>query len=143
MTNLGTVTSGSGAIALFGLRNPTAGNKTLHLTWTGSTQITTSAISFSGVNQTSDGAAFTNFNSATNAAPISVAVTSATGNIVVGGFVSAANFSSVSGTQVFIDNTCAVNAAAANRDAGAASVTITGNPGSGVLSAVAGVSVAP
>jgi len=64
MTQLGRITNAfAGDLLLFGLRAPTPGNKTLSVSWTTASRYTVNAISFTGVNQTSDAAAFTNFNS--------------------------------------------------------------------------------
>ncbi len=129
MTLLGTVNVVGGAnetIALFGLRNPTSGNKTFSTSWTTATGCTVFGISFTGVDQTSDAAAFKNVNSAhaTSTAP-SVTITSATGDIVVAWFAhdnGSADFSSLNNTTLY--NGSGVNDGAANRAAGAASVAM-------------------
>jgi hypothetical protein len=141
MTSIGSVSGGgTSQVFMFGLLNPHSGTLSSQINWTGSSQIIVEYMSFNGVNSTFANA-FKNFASATNAAPISTSVTSATGNIVVGGFASATNFTSTNQTQDFIDNTATTNAAAANHASGAASVTLTGNPGNVAAAAVAGVSV--
>src|SRR5205823_5976953 len=71
MTSIGSLATANSVTYIFGLRNPVAGNKTLTANWTGTGQTTLYGISFSGVNQASDAAAFKNFNSvsATTASP--------------------------------------------------------------------------
>lgn len=127
MTLLGTVSiSANAMIALFGLRNPTSGNKTFSTSWTTATSCTVFGISFTGVDQTSNAAAFKNFNSATgtSTAP-SVTITSATGDAVVAWFMhdnGSFDFSSLNNTTLY--NGSGVNSGAANRAAGAASVAM-------------------
>lgn len=83
MTEVLFVANGTnGWISIFGLIAPTAGNKTLTCSWTNNNGGYLSCASFTGANQTSVAAAFTNTASATGtASPASVAVTSAVGNI--------------------------------------------------------------
>lgn len=130
MTLLGTIinTAGvEGTVALFGLRNPTSGNKTLSTSWTTASIVCLFGISFTGVDQTSDAAAFMHFNSATgNSAAPSVTITSATGNIIVGAFVPGSN--TTDWTSVNNTTLCLVigDMLAMNRAAGAASVAMSG-----------------
>ena len=132
------------SVWIFGLRAPTTGNKTLHISWTNTSQVFIDAVSFTGVNQTSDAAAFSNFNSTGNnaASSLSVNITSAVGNIVVGGhLLDGTTINTVSGTQVYIDNSGVNVDGAMNNDTGAATVTLTqtGTSGGGRISA--GISI--
>lgn len=76
-------------VFIFGLRNPTSGNKTLALSWTNNAWIGGNAVSFTGVEQSNDGAAFPHTNTASTITntPVSIIITSATGNWTVGGYV--------------------------------------------------------
>lgn len=129
MTLIGTVnTAGTnGTVAIFGLRNPTSGNKTFSTSWTGASLATIFGVSFTGVDQTSDANAFKNFNSATgNSTTPSVTITSATGNIIVGAFVNSDNtvdWTSVNNTTLCVTLGLQL---AMNRAAGAASVAMSG-----------------
>jgi hypothetical protein len=143
MTLLGLVTSGSqGRVALFGLRNPTSGNKTFSTSWTTTAQCAMFGISFTGVLQTSDALAFPNFNSATgtSTAP-SVIITSATNDITVGVLsAGGSTFSSVNNTSLYT----AANfvPSAMNRGAGAATVTHSGVLAASNTWVIGGVDVA-
>jgi hypothetical protein len=102
---------------VFGLRAPVSGNKTLKIHWgTGTNECFMSAMSFTGVNQVSDAAAFPN-----NAITIAgnVAVTSNTGHYVSGGG-QANTIGTITGTTIFSDSSSGsfINAAA-NYDVGA------------------------
>jgi|SRR5882724_215259 len=141
MTLLKSQTHTSGANndagVIFGLRNPTSGLKTLALSWTTAQFPTVEAISFNGVDQTSDAAAFPNAIS-NNTATINVA--SAVGNIPV----SLAVFSSLtafSQTNLYFDATSSGADSSASRAAGAASVTFTVTTPAGAQSLL-GVDVA-
>lgn len=130
-----------GTLWYFCLRNPTAGLKTLAVSWTGSAGHSACAISFTGVDQSSDANAFPHSNSATAAnGTLSMAVTSATGNIpvVLGatGTISAPNQ-----TQIFLDAT-APDDAGGQRAAGAASVTFTWTNGSATTWGMVGSDIA-
>lgn len=73
-------------VFIFGLRNPASGNKTLNISWTNSNTIALNAISFTGVDQTSDGTAFPHTATSNNAGgALSIAVTSAVGNWTIAG----------------------------------------------------------
>lgn len=124
MTNLGSQSSGTSGIAyLFGLRNPTAGNKTLTATWGTAGECALFGASFSGVNQTSDAAAFAHFNSATGTSTTpAVTITSATGDIALCGVVDPQTWSSSTQTNVFNDPSGNLFSCAGDRAAGAASV---------------------
>lgn len=127
----------------FGLRNPTSGaGKILTINWTNAAQIKVMGVSFSGV-AGSDVAAFKNFTSASNTAPITVNVTSAIGHKTVAAMGSLANFTSVNNTQVALDNACSTWAVAGNYASGAGLVAMTGSPGSAVTSLAVGMDVSP
>jgi hypothetical protein len=85
MTQVGTILHASDKqIFLFGLVAPTSGNKTAHLAWTGTAQVTVFAMSFSGVNQSSVASAFVNFNSGTfTGTSLSLTITSAANDVAV------------------------------------------------------------
>jgi len=145
MTLIGTVdTAGTnGTVALFGLRNPTSGNKTFSTSWTTASVANIFSVSFTGVDQTSDVAAFKNFGSATgNSSAPSVAITSAVGDIVIGAFTNSTNATDITA----VNNTAlCVNAGfqlAMNRAAGAASVTMSATLGGTDQWAAIGVDVA-
>lgn len=154
MTLLGeahTATAGT-QVFLFGLRNPTSGNKSVSFAWTTGTQVIMQACSFSGVVQTSDAAAFPHFTSANSAAPSQITITSATGDMVVGVWSNASNFTSVTGGSGSIfsvtgpgyNNGGSTNAVASVYGTGASSVMLTGNPGNSTAAngIVAGVDIA-
>ncbi len=85
MTSLGTmITTGNLAIQLFGLVNPTPGNKILTATWTETVQAVLSAQSYRGSINSGVATAFLHFatSSGTAGAP-TITITSATGNISV------------------------------------------------------------
>ncbi len=153
MTPLVNTTSGTAGVFLFGLRNPTPGtNLTLTSTFAGAGgQTIIAACTFQGANVTSDATAFPAASrvSATNLAPISVAVPSATGNIVWAGFGSVANFTSTSGVigaggcTGSCDNTGSQWATAHDYwNATGSSTTVSASPGSGTTSSVAAIGIA-
>jgi hypothetical protein len=131
MTLINHATNGNQSIWFFGLRNPSKNPTTqsMTITWTNAAQITPCSTSFSGVDQTSDAAAFKNFNSATNGTPISVGITAAAGDMQVAAFSSPVNFTSTNNTLQNIQNTGNSFASAANLASGSGTVTMTGNPG--------------
>jgi hypothetical protein len=91
---------------IFGLRNPASGNKTLNVSATNTAADNfVNCVSFSNVNQASDGAAFPNVagqvtGSGTGA---TLSVTSASGHIVVGVF-EANSGPTLLGSTIFYDN---------------------------------------
>ncbi len=123
--------STSGCMAIFALRAPATGSgHTATISWTSAAQVTVEASSWTGVDQTSDANAFKHFNSATgtSTAP-SVAITSATGNIVLGGICGeggGADITSINGTQIYLSSGVVTEQSASNRQTGAASVTVSG-----------------
>jgi len=119
--------SNQATVQWWAIRSPHSGNKTLAVTWDGTaSNITVCGISFSGVVQTSDGAAFNNAvtNTGISFAPV-IVVSSNTSDMAVGGFNGVNhNFSSVDNTSIYINNTNLGSTGAANRAAGAASVNL-------------------
>lgn len=119
----------AGAVAVFGLANPIAGNKTLNVAWsTVVSQTSANAVSFTGVDQTGGVTSYPHAAGATGSTTTpTIAITSATGNMVVAGHSSAAagTFTSTNNTNIFIDNALTNTSNAANRAAGAASVSMT------------------
>lgn len=128
----------------FGLRAPVSGAKNLHVAWTNSAAVAVFMCSWSGVNQGSNAAAFKNFNSATNAAPVAITITASSGDKTFAGYGSLANFASASGTLVGIgiDNTMNTWATAASYASGP-NPTLSGSPGSATTSVAAGFDIAP
>lgn len=118
---------GNSNVALYGLLNPASGALALTGSWTGAKDYCVSGVSFTNVNQASIAAAFPNGHTATGTTnPNSVAVPSAVGNMAVAAFANdASTYSATSGTNIFIDNTPSLISAAATRDNGAATVTMT------------------
>lgn len=144
MAVLGSVTFSGDTVVLFGLRAPIAGNKTLLFSWTGSAAGNTAcAISFSGVSQTSNAAAFSNFNSSTgNGTSVLVAVTTKTGDMVVGQLGSGGQaLSAVGPTQIYLDNTSVGFFTAGARGTGAASAVLVATAASAVNWIAAGIDV--
>lgn len=139
MTQIVSKDAGGARIStIFGLRAPTVGtNLTGRISWTGSSEIFGAFIQLSGVDQTSDGAAFPHTQVGSTA---TISVTSATGNIVIACESSGAGQGTSTGTLIYDDHTSgAVINAMAQYDAGAASVTI-GN--SGLNDTICGVDIA-
>lgn len=130
MTLIGSQKTGSFSyLLIFGLVGPTTfGNKTINVSWTGSSISSVCASSWKGVLQTGGTASFASYNTAvaTSAAP-SVTITSAANNMVIGLIgVSATSgtLSALSGTQIYIDSNHANNGS--NYNAGAATVVVSG-----------------
>lgn len=100
---------------IFGLRNPASGNKTLRLNCTGTfTSGFMNTISFSHVNPANDAAAFPNFiGSNAPGTPNSITITSGLNNYVIAAWSSLSN-TSVSDTQLFLQNTGTVWDTASN-----------------------------
>lgn len=131
---VGTVIADSGppcGAAMYGRLNPTSGNKSLVLAWTGggSFEVHACAISFTGVDQTSPAVAFPHgaHNNANGASPATVTITSAAGNMVVACHTQ--NFSAwgaVSGTTLATDGVTGPNLGVVSNYAnGAPSVAMT------------------
>jgi hypothetical protein len=115
-----------GTVVIFGLRNPTRGNKTLSCATSGPAQQYLHVSSYNNVNQTSDGAAFPyNHGAGGTGNTVSNPVTSATGDMVVdAGVDSGYNFSAPTGTILFNDIGGATRDAAASYNPGSATVTV-------------------
>lgn len=114
---------------LFGLINPTAGNKAARVTWTGgTTEVTVQAESWTNVDQTGGVTSFPNASGATgNSNSASVGVTSAVGNWTVSAAVAGSlqAISSVSATQTFLIHGHGNIECGGSRATGSASNTMT------------------
>lgn len=115
--------------AMYGLVAPTAGNKSLVISWTGNNEMHAAAISFTGVDQTSVAVAFPHGTNAkvNGASPTTITITSAVGNMVVAAHAQNLSvFGVISDTTLAVDNASGPNTAnAANYAAGAATKTLT------------------
>lgn len=124
--------------------NPVSGNKTLKVTWNAVTaEMYIGAQSYTGVDQTGGATSFAHFNgtSGISAAP-SIAITSATGNIVVAAIAQDGNLNTVSGTLFWaIDNTGPNIGVGMFRSAGVASVTMSGSIGGTANWSISGVDI--
>lgn len=112
-------------VFLFGLRNPASGNKTLNVSATNvAADNFVNCVSFSNVNQTSDALAFPNPTGAFTVT--SIAVTSASGHIAVGGFSNGSNNGTILGVTVINDASSGaiINAAADYVVSSGASTTV-------------------
>lgn len=127
-------------VFIYGLRNPTAGNKTLAVSWTTSLWFAGNAISFTGSETSSDAAAFPHTNTATGAGTtsLSISITSAVGNWTVGGYVSLNGTGTTNHTLWFDSSTAGLftnDNVLSQQATGAATVTFTdtwtGNAGWG------------
>lgn len=119
---------------VFGLVAPDTGANNFVVTWTGAAggNFDIAALSVVGADQT--GGTTTFAHSTPNTAgtnPSTVTVTSATGNICFAVHTVGSNYVTASGTDIGHNNVHSVAAFAANRDAGAASVTLTYSNGGG------------
>lgn len=121
-----TVFNNGPPVYVFGLLNPTTGNKTLHLSWTTSSEICGAALAYDGVDTSSFAAAFTNVNKAGNtSANPTVVVTSATDDAAVASVLSTNGLSAPTQTSVFLESGFTYsNAYAMQRAVGAASVSL-------------------
>lgn len=134
--------STTGVSQIWGLRAPAVGNKTLHIAWTnaeGDNMVC--GIAFNGVAQANDAAAFPNINSAFGVATI--AVTSTSGNQVVGVFQGGAAFTGILGTSIYTDNVNGsfINGASDYVSSGASSVSVGSAVSVGPAGGIAGVDV--
>lgn len=122
-----------GESQLWGLVAPTAGNKTLKVTWTGTSDLYINGTSWTGVDQTGGTTSFPNSQSiqgttvaaGTNAlpSPAPIVITSAVGNATMAVVsMDAGSLSLPTQTQTFLDNTLTQDGAA-SRAAGAATVS--------------------
>lgn len=119
------VPTGGQHVYAFGLVNPAAtGSVTIKFSWTTSSIGVCGAQSYLGTATTSVANTFYNNNTATGSTgtTASVAITSQTGDLVVGIMASDNTVSAVSGTTIWLDNT--VSDDAAHYASGAATVTL-------------------
>lgn len=115
--------------ALYGLVNPTSGNKTLKATWTGSNEACMNIVAVTGADQTGGATTFQNSAAATgNSSAPSVSVTSAVGNFCMSAVATGSlqGINSVSAIQVMLFHGAGTIEGGGSRAAGAASVTMTG-----------------
>jgi hypothetical protein len=119
----------------YGLVNPHAGNKTLAVSWTGTSAYSIDALSLSGVDQVNPFQNVTSNGNASSGTP-SVTVTSAIGDYVFAGFASAATGTATNQTQLFFDTGSSYPVASAAYAAGAATVTLTSDNGTGRFFAI-------
>lgn len=147
MTQLAEVNQGdsTSTIVLFGLLNPAPGTQTLAGSWTNARDFCVAAVSFSGVNTTSIGAAFpTTATNTGNSSTASVTVASTSGDRVISAFAQGGanrlTFGSVTGVQIFIDATGNI-AGGESWIAGSASITQTAAVAGSVAIDVAGTFV--
>lgn len=125
MTLIDTVNNaGSRRVDLWGLVNPTSGNKTLTCNWTGSSEANLNALSFTNVNQTGGTISFPN--SVTNtgtSTTVTNTVSSTTSDAVVDSVNNnGASLSSPTQTQTYLTTTGSISSGG-SRSAGASSVT--------------------
>jgi hypothetical protein len=120
-----------GRAAIFAMVNPASGSNTLSASWTTSSDAYMYAVSYTGVDQTGGATSFPHGTSATGTIAAggsgnsSVSVTSATNNAVQACHShDQGNIGTTNQTQLFVDNALTTDAAA-NRAAGAASVSMT------------------
>lgn len=137
MTLISSKVNGVASAVIFGLRNPTPGKKTLALSWTGANYPSVCAISFSGVEQSSDANAFKNAISGTSA---SLGVTSASGDMALAVAAASGSLTTFNQTALYLDTTSNGADSAASYAAGASSVTFTIGGGSGSL-ALSGIDI--
>ena len=122
-------TSSTRSGAIYALVAPTAGNKQLKITWTGTNECSLGCASYTGASQAAIATACPNgvTSSGTSAAP-NIVVTSATGDIVFGIFNDNNQvWTTTSGNTVWTETALVVENAAGAYVAGAASVTLTYN----------------
>lgn len=110
---------------LYGLVNPTTGNRNGRITYSGSVAETFfELVAFDGADQTGGSTTFAN--AATNtgtSTTASVAITSASGNMTLAAFTGPQVLSSPTQTQLYVDNGGAATSGAASYANGAGSVT--------------------
>lgn len=121
LTQLGTLGFGGNQGYIFGLLNPVAGNKTLALSWAGTSQLIVGSFSVSHA------AAFRNANTASGTSTTAaVTVVSQANDLVSSVFATSQFFTGVfSGTQIYVQSGGATWNASASYDPGSASVTAT------------------
>lgn len=131
-TSTGTNGGCTCAGVIYGMVGPPSGAHTLSISWTtGTVEVHATVASFSGVNQTNVATAFPHgtfvVNNTATASPITAAVTSASGNIVVAaGSDQTSAWGAISGTLIASDDTTGPQLTyASNYTAGAATVSPT------------------
>lgn len=130
ITNLSDSTTSSHHVYLYGLVNPTSGNKTLSVSWTGTYDLDEQAVSWTGVDQTGGATSFPNATSNSGTSnSASVVITSATGDAVMDVIATGYSFAlnSVSATQTFKIAGAGSIESGGSRAAGASTVTQTGS----------------
>lgn len=115
----------TGRADLYGLVNPTAGAKTLKLTWNAvNSDVCMNGVSWTGADQTGGVTSFPHSTSANgNSGTASLVVTSATNNATMVTVDGQGNLSAPTQTQTFLDSTPASMSGGGSRAAGAATVT--------------------
>lgn len=148
LTLIGTVSNAgaNGRTEVWGLVNPTSGNKTLRASWTTGSQAVIGAVAWTGVDQSGGATSFPNFNSATGTGTTaSVTITSGTGHAVIAGHVNTtgSGMSAVNNTQLHRITFASVIDFGANYQAtGASSIALTATIGSNGWGS-AGCDIAP
>jgi trimeric autotransporter adhesin len=115
------------ATALYGLINPTSGNKTLRISWTGNLEAHACAIAFTGVDQTSVAVAFPNgaTHFVNGASPATVTVNSATGDMAAACHANTfSGWGAISGTTLATDSGTGPNLAIASNYANGAAPNV-------------------
>jgi hypothetical protein len=120
----------NGTSELWGLVNPTIGNKTLAMSWTTTARVFIAGMAFNGVDQT--GGATTFPNTANSASATTLTISSAIYRKVMCCGTTTAVLGTISGTTIFSDSASGtfINSFA-NYDDGATSVTIGSSGGAG------------
>ncbi len=100
-----TLSANGQAVALYGLVNPTTGNKTLRLTWTNASEVVVNAVAWNGADQTGSTTTFANSATATgntNKATQAISLPSNGAAVMVCAAGSAAGMTSVTATQLLL-----------------------------------------
>ena len=144
MSQLGLKSSGSNVshdlVWLYGLRNPTPGNKTLAVSWNNANTVNVAALSFLGADLTTNATCFKNIVSASaNSASAALTVNSAVGDYAVA-LLTWVNISGMTPTAWWID-TAGLAQAGAHYQAGAAGSVSFSATGSSGLYAYVGVDI--
>lgn len=130
-TSIGFGTPGANT-AIYGLLNPASGTLALAGSWTGARDFCVGAVSYTGVSQTSFATSFTGYGVNGTSGNNSVTVTSAVGDACFACFANDASaYTALTGTTVYNDGNPTLISAAACRDTGAASVTLTATTSGG------------
>lgn len=144
-SSITSIGNGAGGLSvLFGLVAPTSGNKTLAVSWSGSSDCTCAAISFTNANQTGGTTTFANAATNTGSSTGStVTVATNAASAVVASLATKTGISSLNHTTIYTDNSGANNSAGGNYEVGGSTATMTGTNSVSGLWAMCGVSVAP